>query len=75
MSAITVQSQTDTTPALSGGASNEMRTLTSWEINEVSGGGHMLFTIGGILFIGLVCLDYGEELADASEKLAGWIRG
>ena len=75
MNALTTQSRSGITPALAGEALNEVRALSSCELDEVSGGGQLLFTIGGILFVGMVCLDYGEELADASEKLAGWIRG
>ena len=75
MNALTIQSGAGVTPASATGAPNEMRALTSWEVDEVSGGGHMLFAITGIVLVGLVCMDFGEELTEASEKLAEWIRG
>ena len=74
MNALATQSHASITPALGGDASNEMRALTSWEVDEVSGG-NLLFMIGGILFIGIICKDYGEEIDEASQKLAEWIRG
>ena len=74
MNTLTTQIQAGITPTLAGEASNEVRALTSLEINEVSGS-NMLFTIGGLFFLGMICMDYGEEISDASEKLAEWIRG
>ena len=75
MNALTTHNQAGITPALAGETSNEVRDLTSLEVDEVSGAGPTLFAIGGILFLGMICLDYGEELTEASEKLAEWIRG
>ena len=75
MNALTTQNGTGITATLAEKASNEVRALTLCEVDEVSGGGHMLFAITGILLVGMVCLDYGEELTAASEKLAEWIRG
>ena len=75
MNTLTTQSGAEFTSALSGEAPNEARALASWEVDEVSGGGQLLFAIGGVLLVGLICLDYGEELSAASVKLAEWIRG
>ena len=75
MNALMTQNQANTHPALAGRVSNEVRALTSREVDEVAGGGSFLFAVGGILVIGTICLDFGEELTEASEKLAEWIRG
>ena len=75
MNALTIQSRAGINQGLAGDASNETRALTSWEVDEVAGGGPTLFAITGIFFLGMICLDYGEELTAASEKLAEWIRG
>ena len=73
MYALATQSGAGITSELVGDTSNETRALTSWEVDEVSGG-QLLFAIGGVLFIGLVCLDYGEYIIEGSEKLAEWIK-
>ena len=75
MNTLMTQGEADINSALPGEALNEMRTLSSREIGEVSGGGPTLIALGGVLFIGMICLDYAEELTEASEKLAEWIRG
>ena len=75
MNTLTTPSGAGITPRLAGAASNEVRALTLREVDEVSGGGPTLIAITGILLAGMICLDYGDELAEASEKLAEWIRG
>ena len=75
MRTLATQSGAAITSALAEEASNETRTLSSLEVDEVAGGGQFLFAVGGVLLIGLICLDFGEELSEASEKLAEWIRG
>ena len=74
MNTLTTQSQAGMTTALGAGASNEMRALASWEVDDVSGG-NTLYIIGGILFVGLMCVNFGDEIIEGSEKLAEWIRG
>ena len=74
MNALTTQGGAGFAPATAGEASSEGRALTSWEIDEVSGG-NFLYGIGGLCLLGLICMDYGQEISDASVKLAEWIKG
>ena len=75
MNALTIQSRTAFTQASAGGASNEMRDLTSREVDEVAGSGPTLTAITGIFLLGIICMDYGQEISDASVRLAEWLRG
>ena len=74
MNALTIKTQAGITPALAGEASNETRDLTSLEVDQVAGGGPTLVAITGILLLGIVLLDFGEDIKKASDKFAEWIR-
>ena len=76
MNALAIQSKAGITSAFAGEEGlNEVRALTSCEVDEVAGGGPTLFAIGGILLTGLICMDYGQQISDVSVKLSNWIKG
>ena len=58
----------------SGDGESAVRALTAAEIDDVAGGG-LLFLIGGLAAMGLIYVDYGEEIGDALAELEEWLKG